>query len=171
MFRMEISMEGSCPSTSGRDLITFSTGEIVSVASLMLASLVSVRIAGFFSLTFDCHSILERLQHATWPTHDLHAWLNTARYFDIGFARNARGDFNEPHLVILENVNTLLRFRFLTIGRCSRDTADDCRCRRRSRSRRLLDNRFERYGQDVVLRVSRDRSRRTHAGAERRLDI
>src|SRR5215216_6537494 len=125
MFRMEFSIEGSSSSTSGRDLITFSTGEIVSVASLMLASLVSVCIAGFFSLTFDCHSILERLQHATWSTHDLHAWLNTARYFDIGFARNARRDFDETHLVIVEHENTFLRLRFLTTGRGSRDTAGD----------------------------------------------
>src|SRR5687767_4199854 len=135
MFRMEISIDGSCPSTSGRDLITFSTGEIVSVASLMLAALVSVRIVGFFGLTFDCHSILERLQYATWPTHDLHVRLNTTRYLDIGFTCNACADFDEPHLVSLEYVNTFLRFRLLATGRRGRNTV---RCRRRSRSGRLL---------------------------------
>src|SRR5215213_3431639 len=87
-----------------------------------LAALVSICVARLLGLTLDRHSILERLQHATGPTHDLHVWFNAAGDLDIRLTGDAGCHFDESDLVAFEQVNTLLRFRLLTPGRCSRNT-------------------------------------------------
>src|SRR4029079_8414358 len=79
-----------------------------------LAGLVSIGVARLLRLTLDCHAVLQRLQHATWTTHDLHLWLHTARHFDVSFTRDSRGHFNESNLVSFDDIDALLRLRFLT---------------------------------------------------------
>src|SRR5215204_1442806 len=90
-----------------------------------LAALVSICVTRFLGLTFDCHSILERLQYATGPTHDLHVFFNAAADLDIGFTGNSGGHFDEPDLVTFDQVNAFLRFRFVTTGGCSRNTTSN----------------------------------------------
>src|SRR5215212_9398013 len=92
-----------------------------------LARLVSVAVARFLGLTFDGHAVFKRLQHATWPTYDLHLWLNTTGDLDISLARDTGGDFDEPDLVFFKHVNTLLRLRLLAHGRCGWNAAPN-RC-------------------------------------------
>src|SRR5262249_40886402 len=72
-----------------------------------LAALVCIRI-GFLGLTFHRHTIFERLQHTTWPTHDLLVLFQPAGDLDVGFTRDTGGDLDESHLVAFDHVNALL---------------------------------------------------------------
>src|SRR6185295_387228 len=78
-----------------------------------LAGLVSIGVARLLRLTLDCHTVLQRLQHATWATHDLHMLLHTTRDFDVSLTGDSCGHFNESNLVTLDDVNALLCFRFV----------------------------------------------------------
>src|SRR6185295_19029598 len=85
-----------------------------------LAALVSIHVAGFTGLAFDGHAVLERLQHTTWTTNDFFIGCQAAGDLDVRFTRDAGGDFDEPHLVALDQIHALLSFGLLR--RRSRNT-------------------------------------------------
>src|SRR3569623_1805277 len=120
-----------------------------------LAGLVSISVARLLRLTLDCHTVFQRLQHATWPTNDFHFRLHTARDFDVSFTRDSGRHFDESNLVTLDDINALLCLWFLATRRSRRNTAGNARPRGCCR-RRLLDDCFERHGQHVLLRISGD---------------
>src|SRR6185369_14450291 len=82
-----------------------------------LAGLVSVGVPRFLGLPFDRHAVFERLQNATGSTHNLHVLLNAACDLYISFAGDACSHFDEANfVVVLDNIDALLRLRFLTAG-------------------------------------------------------